>query len=194
MEIDEKIAKGQIKAKIVIEMMGAPKEHIENTLKKYIEKLKSSEIMEITDDKFFEAEPQGKFFSTFTELDIWFQDITAMSNFCFEAMPSSVEILEPLNLKFKAKPIQDLFNDILGKLHDLDLLVKQVRAEKKLVDTNAVAIFDNFILHIIKEEPKSIADIGSIIGLTAEHLKPFLNKLKEKEKIKEENGKFSKNE
>lgn len=190
METQERITKGQIKAKIIIEMMGAPKEHIESTIKQYVEKLKESDLFEIVDEKFFPAEEQGKLFSTFTELDIWFKNMDILAAFCFEAMPSSIEIIEPLDLNFKGKALENLFNEILGKLHDLDLLVKQVRAEKQLIDTNAVHVLNNFIIHLL-DKPKTAAEIGAKIGIQAKQTESFLKKLIEQDKIKQENGVYS---
>jgi hypothetical protein len=69
MDEKERLEKGQVLAKVIIEMLGAPKEHIEATLKQYIEKLKKEKKdFEVMKSDFAEAKEQGKFFAAFTEI------------------------------------------------------------------------------------------------------------------------------
>ena len=101
---------GEIHVRTILEMMGAPKEYIEKTLKDYIEKLKKD--LNIVKEDYEEAKEQGKMFSAFCELEIKFKDILELLDFCFEALPSSIEILSPENLSYKSNDFTDFLNDL----------------------------------------------------------------------------------
>ena len=49
--------------------------------------------------------------------------------FCFDFMPSSIEILEPNNLSMEIQEIGDLLNDLLARLHKYDMALKSIRAQ-----------------------------------------------------------------
>ena len=104
----------KIVARVIIEMLGAPKEYIELTLKNYIEKLKKDGI-KIIKETVEPAQKQNELFSTFVELDIEFEKMEELFGFCFDSMPSSVEILEPEELQITAGELSDHLND-LGKI------------------------------------------------------------------------------
>ena len=128
--------------KTIIEVAGFPKEHIEETMVKVIEKLKQES--KVTKHEVFEAvELKDKlegFWSTFCDIEINFNNIEELIRFCFEYMPSSIEILSPEDLKFNNIEIANVFNDLLARLHHYDMLVKNLNASnqvmKKKLDTN----------------------------------------------------------
>ncbi|MFH1210202.1 MAG: hypothetical protein V1663_05445 [archaeon] len=121
----------KIQTRIIIEVAGFPKEHVEEVIKKVVEKIKSEK--KVTKYKIFEAEQHEKIFSTFTEIEIEFKDQHELSAFCFDYMPSSIEILSPTELKLIAKDYENLFNDLLGKLHHYDMIIKNLQAQLRLI-------------------------------------------------------------
>lgn len=179
---------GEIHARAILEMLGGPKEYLEGILKEYVTKLKKD--INITKEEYEEAKPQGKLFSTFAELEIRFADALQLIDFCFEALPSSVEILAPENLNFKSNDLTDFLNDLQARLHEADMVVKSVRAQNKVLDKNATAVLQNFIKYLTKE-PKTAEEMSPFIGLSPDDVKAFADKLVEKGVIKEQNGKYS---
>lgn len=161
----------------IIEMMGAPKEHIDKVLKDYVEKLKKVEDFKIVKEKFTEPEEQGEYFSTFVELEIIFKDMLTILDFCFEAMPSSIEIIDPDHLSLPTSYFTDFLNDLQAKMHQMDMVVKQARAEKQHLDKNAVHVFRNFILYVLKDGPTDKDAIAEAVGTKAEQVKPFIDLL-----------------
>jgi inactivated superfamily I helicase len=75
----------KITARVIIEMLGAPKEYIEKTLKDYIEKLKKDGI-KIIKETIEPAQKQNELFSTFVELDIEFDKMEDLLGFCFDSI------------------------------------------------------------------------------------------------------------
>jgi len=121
----------KIFARIVIELAGLPKEHIEEVMKKIIDKIK--EGFEVSKSEIFESvelkDKMAGFWSVFSELEIKFEDINAITIFCFEYMPSSMEIIEPEELRFKSTEVAGFLNDVLARLHEYDMVVKNLQAE-----------------------------------------------------------------
>ena len=48
-------------------------------------------------------------------------------------MPSSVEILDPDKLSFESKNMDNLLNDLLSKLHQQSMAVRNLHAENVLM-------------------------------------------------------------
>ena len=178
----------EIHIRAILEMLGGPKEYIEQTLKDYVNKLKKE--LNIVKEEYAEAKPQDKMFSTFVELEIKFKDTLKIIDFCFEALPSSVEILSPEDLHFKSNDLTDFLNDLQGRLHEADMVVKSVRAQNKVLDMNATAVLQNFIKHLCKE-PKTSEELSPFIGLEPKNVKAFVDNLIKKGVIIEKDGKYS---
>lgn len=190
-KMEDKEDQQKVLAKVIIEMLGAPKEHIEKTLKDYVEKLKDDKDISIKKEEFAPAKQQEKLFSTFAELDIIFKDTGKLVDFCFDAMPSSVEIIEPEKLHLDSSHLTETLNDMQAKIHQNDMVVKTLKARNTVLDKNAKKILRNFVNSLIEEEPKSIESISSKMGITPEHLKPFIEELKKEGKIVEKEGRYA---
>ncbi len=179
-----------IYARIILEMLGAPKQYIEQTLKDYVAKIKK-EGTDIKKEKYEEATPQDKLFSTFCELEIKFKNLTELLAFCFEALPSSVEILEPIELQINAPQLSGFLNDLQARLHEADLIIKSVHAQNKIIDSNTFAVLNNFIVYILKDSSKTIEELSEKTGIIPKELKPFLKKLEENKKITFDGTKYT---
>lgn len=134
MSIQDKISQGWIHAIIVVEVLGKPPEHVSQVLEKAIEKLAQENDLEIVEKKFYEPHPVENIFSTFAEIEILFADIKKLIDIIFDYMPSSIEILEPQELKFKAVDATNFLNDLAARLHQYDALAKQLKVEKYIVE------------------------------------------------------------
>ena len=179
----------QITANVILEMLGAPKEYIEHLMKEYVEKLKKNGLT-VQTEVFAEAKEQGKLFTTFAELSIEFKNLKQLLDFCFDSMPSSIEIIKPEKIELDSALFTDYLNDLQAKLHEVDMLVKGVRAQKKLLDQNALNIFKNFIKYAL-EEPKEINELAKVTGIGLKELKPFLENLVKNNFIKFDGEKYS---
>ena len=173
-------------------MMGAPKEYIEKTLTDYLEKLKKDGI-KIKQEIVEKAKEQGELFSTFAELDIEFDKMEDLFGFCFDSMPSSVEILEPEELQISANDFSNYLNDLQAKLHEVDMVVKTTRAQNAVLDKNAMNVFKNFIKYLCTDG-MTTTEMAKIVGIEEKQLQKFVDILLKEEKIKKEGDKYIKNE
>lgn len=120
-----------IQAKAVIEILGSPKEHVEETMTAVINKVK--ENFRLLSEKTYVPEELQGLWSSFAELEIGFKDVGQLVGFCFDFMPSSIEIIGPLSFNLKCTDVADLLNDLLAKLHRYDMVVKNLNAENILL-------------------------------------------------------------
>lgn len=119
----------------VFEILGSPKEHVESTMKLVLDKLKEIEEVEIIKSETFDAkEVKGKLWSTFSEVEMNVKDIEILMHICFNFMPSSIEIIEPSKMITESNRLTNFFNDLLGRLHKYDMLVKNLNAQNILLD------------------------------------------------------------
>tara|TARA_Y100000310_G_scaffold302635_1_gene340134 strand:- start:454 stop:870 length:417 start_codon:yes stop_codon:yes gene_type:complete len=126
----------EIQTKVVIEILGKPKEHVDTTIKKYVDKI--LENFKVTNHVLYEAEElkDEKFkgmFSSFVDFDMNFKDFNSLVIFCFDFMPSSVEIVNPKRFDLDSEEVMSFLNDLMTKLHDLDMMVKNLSAENVLL-------------------------------------------------------------
>lgn len=178
-----------IHVRAIIEMLGAPKEHIEKTMKDYVEKLKNDKL-NIVSEIYNDAVPSQGLFSTFVELEIYFDNLADLLSFCFDSMPSSVEIISPETLAFPSSILSGFLNDLQARIHDNDMIVKTLRVRNKLVEDNSLTIFNNFIRYQLIQGAKSISELSGNLGVEPDKLRPFIDSLINTKKIKEEDNKF----
>ena len=114
-------------------MLGAPKEHVEETMKKVIEKMKETATVRECNEFPAEKMEDKPLFSTFTEAEVEFKDIEKVVGFCFDFMPSSVEVIHPTELKMTGPNMNNFLNDILARLHQYDMVLKNVHAQNTLM-------------------------------------------------------------
>ena len=116
--------------------MASPEKHAQETMDLVFEKIKNDENINIVKhnmSKPKEVEKYKGFYSIFTEFEIEFDNVSDLLNVCFDYMPSSVEILEPEKLELDRDYLMGLTNDVLAKLHEWDMLVKNFYAENRLL-------------------------------------------------------------
>ena len=125
----------EIKARVIIEVVGMPIEHVKETLSNLIDKIKEDKEFTLEKQEIFEPTelPDLKLFSTFVEADIKFISMDKLVGFCFDFTPSSVEVLEPMSFIFDARFLNCILNDIVTKLHRYTMLIRNLDAEYALL-------------------------------------------------------------
>ncbi len=177
-------------ARVIIEILGAPKEHIEKTLNEYITKLKKEQKIIKTD--IAEAEPveNEKVFAAHAELEIRFDNLADLLDFCFESMPSSVEVVEPGELSIPLNKLNAFLNDMQARLHEVDAIVKTGKMQQQILDANATNIFRRFLIAMAEHGHNTASEMSHYVGVHPSKLEPFLNKLVEDKKLKKEGEKY----
>ena len=115
-----------MKTKLIIEIAGSPKKYIEDVIKGIVEKIKKEK--KVLRYKIFEAQEKENMFFTFTEMEINFDNFEELTGFCLDYFPSSIEILEE-KIDIKREELENTLNDLLAKLHQYDMTLKNLKAE-----------------------------------------------------------------
>ena len=175
-----------IRCRTIIEVLGKPKEYVEDSLKKYIEHIKEDFELVILNEDYSEIKEQGKLWSKFVELELIVKGTKKLISFCFEYMPSSIEVIKPENLIMSNAELSNFLNDLQARLHDVDMIVKQLKAENDFLKHNMNAILHNAILICLKVSKLSLEQLSQITGVEKEELRIFVEKLLGENKIKKE--------
>lgn len=122
----------KLTVRMVVEVLGTPQEHVEKTIKLIIERFKEEEGVKVITAKGYEAEKIKAFWSTFCDLEFQVEDFEKLTNICFNYMPSSLEIVEPPEMKIQVSQMNNFLNDLMGKLHGYDMIIKDINARKKI--------------------------------------------------------------
>lgn len=175
-------------ARAIIEMLGAPQEYITQTMHDYVAKLRKEE--QIVKAEIADAQPAEKIFSIYAELEIRFKDLSELLDFCFESMPSSVEVVEPGELSIPLNKLNGFLNDLQARLHEADAIVKTNKMTQQVLDANATNIFRRFLIALVEHDHKTPSEMSHYIGVHPSKLIPFLAKLVEDKKLKKEGDNY----
>jgi len=217
-----------IRCRAIIEVLGKPKEHVENALKEYIEHIKEdSELVVLSEDYSETAEIEktritpleqreqnktgsrmaadvpvtggdlqkdkkvASMWSKFVELDLVIKGTKKLISFCFEYMPSSIEVFKPEHLILTNAELSNFLNDLQARLHNVDMIVKQQKAENDFLRENMHAIIHNTILICLKVAKLSLEQLSGVTGIEKKELEIFVEKLLKENKIKKEDELYS---
>jgi len=186
----EKPYTGHIRCRIIIEVLGKPKEHIEKALHEYVKKIKNDENLVVLAEDFSDAAEQKGLYSIFVELEMIIKGVSNLVGFCFDYMPSSVEIIKPDHLSMTNLDISNIINDLQAKLHNVDMVTKQLRSENDLLKKNLHASLTNTVKILLNMREMSHKELSSFMGLPADEARELLDKLAEQNHIKKEGDLF----
>jgi len=134
---------------MIVEIAGKPAEHVKKQLSDHImvlDKLKDVDVhtIKISEPKEIEAneEIKGTAYTCFAEADFEVETLGRLTELIFDFMPSSIEVIDPGNLKMNQAEATSLMNNISGRLHRYDEFAKVAGAkirelEAKLAKVNA---------------------------------------------------------
>ena len=174
----------RIVGRFIIEILGSPEAHVVKSLKAHIDNLRSD--YDIVTEKYEPAMPKDKLFTQFVELEVSFKKLRDLLDFCFDNLPSSVEIISPEQLSLSMADFEDLMNDFQAKLHHADMMLKGLQAQKEVLDRNALNVFHNFIKFACSNGPQKIEDLSKLVGVGKKELSPFVENLVAKGMLKKE--------
>jgi hypothetical protein len=179
------IDKGHILCRVIFEMAGNPKEHVENTLKGYIKAVKEDPDYVFMKEYMAPTEENEGIWSTFYESEVLVTNFEKLNVLCFNLGPASVEILQPENMSFTDKKMTEIYNDFISKLHEISMAMKSLNSDNELLKVNLNRAIRNCVV-LALHEPKNINDMSEKVGIDVEHLQPFIDAMiKEKNLVKD---------
>jgi hypothetical protein len=180
-----------IRIKAVLEIIGKPKEYIEQKMKDYVQKIKQDEQLMLIEDKISDAKQQEKVWSVFGEIELVIKGVPNLVAFCIDYMPASIEVIKPEKFEFEDRIFTGVVNDILSKLHETDMISKTVATENKFLKRNMNGLIRNTLLILVKFGINDLEKISKATGIEQNEIRLFIDKLVEENRIKEDNGIYS---
>lgn len=169
----ERVDKGQLLVRVVIEVLGAPKEHVEDAVKLVVDRVHHQKDLDVVSEDTYEAEEKGKLFSTFSEMEIWFRDTDVLTRFLFDFTPSSVEVMQPSTVPLDAHHLSGFLNDFLLKMHESGMKLKDLSARTQLLTKNTDTLVRNFLNHVL-ETSRSSEELSKILGIPKDNIEAIL--------------------
>lgn len=182
----------KIKFLITFEIVGKPKEHVENSIKEYMENIKKDARIEVIKEDIAEAiELDDGMFSTFCESEMAIKDLNVLTWLAVNFSPASIEILEPNSIGFSAANMTLWYNDLLSKLHEISTNMRATTQKNKILSLSMNTIISNFIITVLESSPKDEKTIAKLMGINEKQLNPYLQYLLKEEKIIMHEGKYA---
>lgn len=186
----EKLDKGWVQCRAIIELLGAPKKYVEDTLHAFVAKIKDDKDIEIIKEDYAKPKAQGKMFGAFVELEALFKDVPTLVWFCFDYMPASVEVVEPKAIKYNITEFNNFLNDLQARLHMLDMNLKKFKMENTVLRRNAGLLLRNNVMINLMQKDKDKKELSKNTGIPEDQLKPFLDKMEKDGWIKKKKNKY----
>ena len=169
-----------IKASIIFEIMGRPKEFLVESLEEIIKKIAAEKGTRIVKSKIHEPQEitdKKGIYSTFTEIEAEFENQDSLFMTMFNYMPANVEVTEPNEWKFKINEFNIFVNELLRKLHQYDSLAKAFILEK------------NNMQAYINEMQEKLKNLSAEIKMPKMEFSDFGDRPAEKKKTEKKKGK-----
>jgi len=190
MDKDEKLDEGQILVRSIIEVAGKPKEHVEETLKGLIKKMKDNKKYDLSEEQVESAEEHEGFFSAFAEVEFFVKKLEHVTDFCFEYMPANVEIIEPEEIILENNTFTGFINNLMAMVHDLNRTTIESRGLSSAHIKNAAVLLRNFIVVLLSQSPKSTIEMQKYLGVHQQDIEKVLEVLIKEGKVKKDKDKY----
>lgn len=163
----------------VIEVLGKPKEHIEQSLQNYLEQLKQNERYEVVQAEVVEAKKQAEqdLWATFAEVELKAEKVEDLIGFCFDYMPSVLEVIRPKQLNLQNEHISSFLNDLQARLHQVDMVAKQVKMENDILKKSMGGLLKNYITILLGKGDMNAEQLSRLTGINKDKLEDFLDQL-----------------
>ncbi len=189
-EIKEYLGKKYLHIRVMFEVVGRPKEHVQKTMSAYIENLKKDTELIFVSEEFDDAEEMEEgVFGAIAEIELLLQNTEKLTWLCVNFTPASLEILEPAQITIEQKEMTNWYNDLLSRLHEIGVGQKTLTSQHQGLIRNFNAMTRNAILLVLKESSE-LEQISKRIGMASEHTEKFLEALIEEKKVKKDKNKY----
>jgi hypothetical protein len=126
----------KIKAHLILEILGRPKDNVEETLSTLVTKLGSEKGVKILDKNIHDAIPakdSKDLFTSFAEIDVEFEKLENYFGILFAYMPANIEIINPESLTISNDQLSEIGNILLQRLHNYDAIAKNIMMERDML-------------------------------------------------------------
>lgn len=178
----------------VIEVLGKPKEHVQDSVKQYVDKLEKNDKYEVLKKDFADLKKHEEedLWSTFAEVEVKADKVEDLIGFCFDYMPSIIELIDPAEVTFRDEEISAFLNDLQARLHQVDMVAKQVKMENDHLKNNMSRLLKNYIQILLTSKGLTAEKLSILTGVNQEKLEDYLDVLIDEGKIDMKEGVYYK--
>lgn len=180
----------KVEARIIIEIMGRPPEHVKETLQTLVIKMGSEQGIKIMDKKYHDPvkiKDSNSLYSAFAEVELEFDSIDRLLFLIYTYSPSNLEIISPEVLKISNSDINVFFNALLERVHTHGAVTKRAVAERDILIRQMEFLRQNLGEKVTELLNQHVAEFQANAKLQAQ--KEAKNKAKEKPKKKSKKSK-----
>ena len=126
-----------IRAMLIIEVIGRPVEEVTNTLETLIKRIDEEPGVSVKEKKINEpvlVKDQKDIFTSFAEIEVEVEEIRNIAVLMFKYMPAHVEILSPELIALTNNGWNDIFNELTRRLHGYDEVARVIQIEKNILE------------------------------------------------------------
>lgn len=169
----------------VLEVLGKPQEHVEESIKQYVQQLKADKRFKVLHEQIAEVKKQEDqdLWAIFAELEVKTDALQNLTIFCLDYMPSLIEIIEPPQLTITDIQLSEFLNDLQAKLHQIDLLAKHVKIENDHLKQNLGGLLNNYIQILLKQANLGSEQLSKLTGVPQDQLEDYLDQMMDAGKI-----------
>ena len=130
-------SKESIRAAMILEAIGRPPEHLTETLKGLVKQINEEKGVEVAESKVNEPvlmKDQKDFYTSFAEVEVEVEDVLYLAVLMFKYMPAHIEIISPELITLTNNGWNDVFNELVRRLHAYDEVAGVLQMEKQILE------------------------------------------------------------
>jgi len=126
-----------IRASLILEIIGRPAEHLTETLEKIIKQIEEEKGVKLINKKINPPvlmKEQKDFYTTFAEVEVEVEEILYIAILLFRYMPAHIEIISPQFIALTNSGWGDIFSELARKLHSYEEIARIMQVEKGILE------------------------------------------------------------
>ena len=123
-----------IKAVLILDIIGRPPQHLTETLEKVVEEMGKEKGVKIVSKEIKEPtimKDNKDFYTTFSEIEIEAEDIYHLAGLMFKYMPANIEVISPEEIKLSNNGWSDILSELIRRLHSYDEIARLMQIENQ---------------------------------------------------------------
>jgi hypothetical protein len=148
MDFNEK----KIKAIIVLEILGKPKEFVSQSLANVINQIRGEPKISVINSSVnepTELKEKNGLFSTFAEVELETENLHSLIVLMFKYMPAHIEIISPSKYSITNNELSEILTDLMLRLHSYENIARILQSEKGILEKRLREL-------LVKNQEKSI--------------------------------------
>lgn len=144
-----------ITAVFVLEAIGRPPEHLNETLNNLAEQINKEKGVKVLSKKLNEPilmKDEKEFYTTFIEIEVEVEEIIGLAILMFKYMPAHIEIISPELIALTNNGWNDIFNELTRRLHGYDEVARILQVEKGILEKKLREVLEERKQEISVEE------------------------------------------